>query len=87
MIFNDILFELKRIANSLEVLSNSKLEMQPKGAAPKVEFFDSTKKIDEETEAILSRDEQRIQTKMLEAEKSGFFFAEDALPEELINKL
>lgn len=87
MIFSEILFELKRIANSLEVLANTKLESKPKGTPPPIEFFDSTKESDEQLEIELSRDEQRIQTKMLEASKAGFFFEEDAIPEELIERI
>lgn len=87
MILSDILFQLERIANSLEALADTKLERIPKEKAPPVEFFDSTKETD--FEEVNKRDlaRNKIEEKMLDASKSGLFFEEDALTEQELMQL
>ena len=87
MILSDILFQLERIANSLEALADTKLERIPKEKAPPVEFFDSTKETDYEEEKIFHMQQNRIQEKLLVANKAGLFFEEDALTEQELMQL
>ena len=87
MILSDILFQLERIANSLEVLADTKLERIPKEKAPPVEFFDSTKEINYEEENRRDLARNKMEEKMLNASKAGLFFEEDALTEQELMQL
>lgn len=87
MILSNILFELKRIANALEVLADTKLESLPKGEAPVTEFFDS--RVERENEETLHEDRfaHRINEELKAAHDSGLFFEEDGVSEELLERL
>ena len=88
MILSDILFELKRIANALEAISNTKLERTPEEPAPPIELFDSRlPDRDDEEKLQESRFTDRIEQELKEANKKGLFFEEDALPYESLEKL
>jgi len=88
VILSDILFELKRIANSLEAIAGTKLEQVPKNPAPTVEFFDSRlPDRNSEEELQENRFNNRIEQELNEASKKGLLFEEDALPYELLERL
>ena len=87
MILSNILFELKRIANALEAIADTKLE-KVEGKAPPIEFFDS-KLPDENDEEKLQEDrfKSRIDKELESAAEKGFFFEEDAIAEDLLERL
>jgi len=88
MILSDILFELKRIANALEAIADTRLEKIPKESAPPIEFFDSRiPDRDNEEELQESRFDSRVKQELEAANKKGFFFEEDAISEELLERL
>jgi len=88
MILSDILFELKRIANSLEAIAGTKLEQSPKESAPPVEFFDSKLPDNDDEEKLQERRfNNRIEQELEMASKKGFFFEEDAISEDLLERL
>lgn len=87
MIIKEILFELRRIANALEVIADTKLEQMPKGQAPPAELFDTRTRVDDDEIIAEARLDARIKERMEDANKEGFFFEEDALPDELLNRL
>lgn len=88
MIFSEILFELKRIANALEAIADAKLEKVPKEFAPPVEFFDSRLSNEDDEEKLQERRFNNMVEQELEAaNKKGFFFEEDAISEDLLERL
>lgn len=87
MILSDILFELKRIANALEAIADTRLE-KDKGEAPPVEFFDSKLPIEDDEEKLQTfRFKNRIESELEAAAEKGFFFEEDALSNEDVERL
>jgi stalled ribosome rescue protein Dom34 len=87
MILSDILFELKRIANALEAQSNISsfpIEMQSKKASiPSM----SNSNIEEQQESENRIATSKIRKQLEEAEDKGFFFAEDTISEEELERL
>lgn len=87
MILNDILFELKRIANALEAqanISNFPLEMQNKKATVPSMSVSNIEEEQEDSNRVITG---KIRKKLEEAEESGFFFAEDTISEEELERL
>lgn len=86
-ILDEILFELKRIANALEKqsnISNFPVEMQTKKASiPSM----SSSNIEEEQESENRIATSKIRKQLEEAEDKGFFFAEDVISEEELERL
>lgn len=87
MILNDILFELKRIANALEAQSNiSSFPVEMQNKKPTIPSM-SNSNIEEEQESENRIATAKIRNKLEDAESNGFFFAEDTISEEELEKL
>ena len=86
-ILDDILFELKRIANALESQANTKLERVPETPAPPIEYFDSTQPEEDELLKEQNLAQSRLDKKLISAEEKGFFFGEDAISREDLEEL
>jgi hypothetical protein len=87
MILNDILHELRRIANALEQqtgTSSFPVEMQTKN--PTVPTM-SHSNIEEEQEMENYKYREEARKELEIADKSGYFFPEDALDEETLSRL
>ncbi len=87
MILNDILIELRRIATALETqanISSSPVDMRNKKAeTPSMSTSNIEKEQEEEDEKYVEMARERLK----ESEKEGYFFAEDALEEEVLERL